>query len=300
MSTPIIEDVWKDLLGPILAIVVVIALAGAYLMGWMGERPTAVILSVAFVGIVYLFPYFLAEAVMPRARDRLGFIVIAGSSTLITLAMVGFQVFPGDALANLVYRGGVRAQSFEQPAAGPLAVVVHTDMGQVEGSRAAYKLLLTQGDRRAIVEGAFVRTTNAARGKRMTAVKGAESHLVTRAFAPGPVQAKLVEWTGKQAGLSLEVYPQRCPRRAMQGLQLALLALALWVRRRVGHTSERVYLVHLTVAAVALSFALPGAVTPFEPVPRLFGTLLIGLIAAGLAGEILSWLVLKTVRKSAL
>jgi len=305
MSTPLIESWWRDLVGPLVGLAAVVLAAVAYLLGWFGETTTALIVSIAAAAVVFVVPFVVAEPLIARTPDKVSFLVVGLGSAAVFLAAVGFQIFPGAALAHLVFRGDVREEPLTLPGAGDLRVVARTDMTGLGTDRAAYRLVLTGGGGHASVEGALTRSKGKGRGGMMggggggghETVHGAMSHLLTWKGQAGAATLRLTEWSAKQAPLYVDVYRSRCPRAALWVVQAALLLLALVTRRRIGRTSGRVWLTHLAVAGLALAIQLPGELTPDEPVKPLFGTLVLALVAAGLLGEIAAWITLIGTRR---
>ena len=221
------------------------------------------------------------------------------------MVAVVMQLFPGEEVAKLVFRGDVREQSFASPDDGALRLVVRADSLGATKDRLDYKLVLKSASGSARVEGALVRAKTQSRGNPGTSqglgkahgLHGAESKLVSLPSAAGQVSVMLIGADAQKGGVYVDVFRARCPRTPLLVAQLALLVLALVVRRRIGHIAERVYLLLLAVTGAALAYTLPGALTPETPVMPLFGSIVVALIAGGLVGEVLSWLALRGVKK---
>jgi hypothetical protein len=305
MSGPIVDDMWKDLLGPIVAILAVVIVGASYKLGWLGELPTAIILASVLSGVVFIFPFFLVEAIIQRSADKAAYLAVGLGTTSIFMTAVLMQVFPGDEVAKLVFRGDVREQSFAAPPDGALRLVVRTDTLGTKKDRLDYKLILSAGSASARVEGALVRPTTQSRGNpgmsqgkgKANGPHGAESKLVSLPSKAGEVRVKLIGVDAQKGGLYVDVFRSRCPRTPLLVAQAALFLLALIVRRRIGHVAERVYLLHIAVTGLALAITLPGALTPESPVMPLFGSIVVALIAGGLGGEVLSWIALTGIKK---
>ena len=284
-------DNWHDLWAPLGAIGAVALVAGAWYLGWLGHVTTAVILATTAAVLAFVLPLVLAEIALPSTADRVAVAVVSLGSLAIFATLLVPQLFPGQPLATLVLNATSREQSFERTEPGDLRVVVQTDMAHEAGTRVGYSLALSQGAERARVEGAFSRASSGGRGA--SAVHGALSHRVPLKPGEGPVTVKLGQWESRHNDLRVDVYATRCPATALLGAQIALLLLAVAVRRRVGRVSSRVLLVHSALFGVLLAWALPGLLTSAEPVPPLFGAIVLSAVGGAVGGEILGWLALR-------
>jgi len=281
-----IHDLWAPL-GVIAAIGLV---AGAWALGWLGEVSTAVILGAAVALVAFVLPLVAAEIALSSGVLRVLAAVVALGSLGVYAVLLGSQLFPGKPLAALAFDAQVREQTFELPEAGEVRVVLRTDMQHERGARLAWRLSLASGGERASLEGAFSRSTSSGRGSSVTAVHGALARLVTLR-EPGTVTARLGAWESPRGSLFVDVYANRCPHRVLLGLQVGLLLLALAARRRIGRVQARVLLVHGALFGLLVAWALPGELTPTEPVLPLFGTLVLSAIGGALGGEVLGWIV---------
>jgi hypothetical protein len=288
----ILENPVRELWGPLAALALLGGLAGLYLGGVMGEVATALVLASLFGVVVFGLPFLLAEEVLATGLERALFGVAALGSALVFAALVGAQLFPGKPVADLVFRGEERTARFELEGDGRLALVAHRGAGHGP-ARVQYELLLKRGEARARVKGEFGEASLKGRGGGgVTSRQGAESHRVALGGG-GAVEVVLVGYTGNSAPLYLDVYQARVPAWLPWLVQVLALAAALVLRWRLGRTTTRVLVVNLALAGLVLALGLPGALPPSEPVKPLFGWILLALLAGGLGGEFLNWLVLK-------
>lgn len=284
-------DPWHDLWAPLGAIAAVALIAISWYLGWIGELTTSLILGSTAAVAAFVLPLVAAELSLPGTAQRVAAAAVALGSLAVFAVVLGSQLFPGKPVASLSFDQQVREQSFTLEHPGELRLVLHTDMAHEPGSRVAWRLALQAGTERALAEGAFSRSGSGGKGA-VSAVHGTLATLVTLA-TPGPVTVKLGSWESKRGTLYVDVYPNRCPHRALLVVQLGLLAVALATRRRLGRVKARVLLVHGALFGVLVTATLPGALTPAEPVMPLFGTLVLSAVGGALGGELLGWLALR-------
>jgi len=287
-------DTWRDLGLPLGAIGAIALVGGGWYFGFLGEPLTASILALTAVAVAFVIPLVLAEIALPSGLDRVLYALAVLGSAAIFLTEVGVQVFPGKPLAMLSFHGDLREQAFERPA-GDLRLVTRTDMAHQAGTRLAYRLVLKAGDQRASVEGAFSRSASSGRGRGggLSATHSALSHDLPLKGPAGPATLTLAAWESPSATLYVDVFQDHCPHTLLLAAQLALLALALVVRRRIGRVTTRIWLLHAVSFATLLALSLPGSLTPDEPVMPLFGTIVLSGVGGAVVGEVLGWVALR-------
>lgn len=295
--TTALEEAWESWIRPVLMILVVGALAGAHMLGWIAPLTTATIVAVVFVLVALAWNTAHSVGVARGRGLRAGLAVLGIAATVLGVSELWMALSPGvpdatvtfEAPGDVVNVGSVPGGRLVVEAT-PLPAVAH------DGRQVSFTLSLRGSDGHQAASEHF-RLGNTKPANPRSRGGGAPEFLATAFVLQSlgdDVQLRLASMEPPGVvSLAVHVYAHPVPIMLVAGA-LVLLALGIAVlESRVRTTSSGTYLSIGVATAATFGFMAQAGIAPSNALMSLLGRLLLSAVVGGVVGAMLPWIMRK-------